>query len=133
MFRRDPEKAVESLARMLTEPDQRMLKADSALASEFGEGINEAYRQGVGGLMQEARLIARARGFSMAQIAVPVDIYQGGLDRHVPPSMGRYMADQIPTARYHLFEREGHLSVLPNMFSRYATAFRAAYSESIQA
>jgi pimeloyl-ACP methyl ester carboxylesterase len=46
-----------------------------------------------------------------------VHVYQGGLDRHVPPDMGRHIALTLPAARLHFFPDEGHLSILVNRFA----------------
>ncbi len=47
---------------------------------------------------------------------MPVHIYQGGVDRHLPPAMGRYLADKLPNARLHMYPEEGHLSIVVNRF-----------------
>jgi pimeloyl-ACP methyl ester carboxylesterase len=126
MFRRSPAKAVEALAKFLSPPDQAMLRTKPDISSIFGEGLAEAYRQGISGAMTEARLIALPRGFNTAGVSAPTDLYQGGLDRHVPPTMGKYIADQIPGVRYHFLENEGHLSIMINAFGDYAAQFRTA-------
>lgn len=125
MFRRNPGKAVEALAKFLSPPDQIMLASKPGVSVRFGEGLAEAYRQGIGGALTEARLIAQPRGFDLANVKVPTDMYQGGVDRHVPPSMGRYIADKIPNARYHYLAQEGHLSIMVNAFNDYAAQFCA--------
>lgn len=112
MFRHDAEKAVRTLAKMLTAPDQAMLAADPELARRFGESLAEAYRQGIAGAMTEAALIARPRGFRLEDVAVPVHLYQGTLDRHVPVAMARYMASHLPRAELRLYPEEGHFSVV---------------------
>jgi pimeloyl-ACP methyl ester carboxylesterase len=112
MFRSNPARAVETLARLLTPPDRALLAADPGLGARFGETLAEAYAQGIRGAMHEAHLIARPRGFALEEIAVPVHLYQSGRDRNVPPAMGAYMAERIPAAQLHLYANEGHLSVL---------------------
>lgn len=123
LFRRNPAKAVESLAKLLSKPDQEMLAAHPDTASIFGRGLAEAYRQGIDGVKVEAHLIAMPRGYRLEDIAVPVDIFQSGFDRHVPPAMGMYLAEHIPHSRYHFLEQEGHLSIFINAFGQYAGAF----------
>jgi pimeloyl-ACP methyl ester carboxylesterase len=38
-------------------------------------------------------------------------VFRSGLDRHVPPSIGRWLAATLPNARLHLRPDEGHLSI----------------------
>jgi pimeloyl-ACP methyl ester carboxylesterase len=66
--------------------------------------------------MREARLIASARGFLLEGITVPVHVFQGSLDQHVPPSTGRHLAQKLPRGTLHLHEGEGHLSIVWNCF-----------------
>lgn len=128
MFLRNPAQAVATLSKLLSIPDQKMLRSMPDRGDVFAQGLAEAYRQGIAGAMTEARLIASPRGFRLEDVRVPVDIYQGGQDRHVPPAMGRYMAERIPGARYHYMEREGHLSILMHAFEDYAAHCQSARS-----
>lgn len=116
MFRRNPERAVRALAAMLTPPDQALLAADPRLAAAFGASLAEAYRQGIGGAMREAHLIGSARGFALEDIGLPVHVYQSGIDRNVPPAMGRYMAERLPRATLAVYPDEGHLSIVVHRF-----------------
>ena len=43
---------------------------------------------------------------------MPVAIWQGRLDRMVPFAHGEWLARAIPSAEPHLFEHEGHLSLI---------------------
>lgn len=112
MFRHDAEKALHTLAKMLTEPDQAMLAADPELAHRFGDSLAEAYRQGIAGAMTEAALIATPRGFNLEDITIPVHLYQGGIDRHVPVSMAQHMSVRIPRTELRLYSEEGHFSIV---------------------
>lgn len=116
LFRSNPERAVRNLAAMLTPPDRNLLASDPRISVEFGASLAEAYHQGIGGALIEAHLIASARGFAMEDILLPVHIYQSGVDRNVPPAMGRHMAEQIPNSHFQIYPAEGHLSILVNRF-----------------
>jgi pimeloyl-ACP methyl ester carboxylesterase len=52
------------------------------------------------------------RGFALSDIIVPVSLWQGGQDRMVPSTHGRWLAEHIPGARAHLYDDEGHLSLV---------------------
>ncbi len=113
-FRAFPERAMASIASLLSPPDRELLAHDAAARARFLASFEEAYRQGIGGAMTEAALIARPRGFALEAIRVPVHVYQGGLDRHVPPAMGRHIAQAVPQGRLHFHPGEGHLSIAVN-------------------
>lgn len=126
MFLRDPIKAVKSLSKLLSAPDRAMLRESPEVMFVFAESLAEAYRPGIDGAMTEARLIASPHGYDVKEIKVATDLFQAGVDRHVPPEMGRYVADRIEGASYHFMEAEGHLSILVNSFRDYAARFRVA-------
>ena len=117
LFRRNPAKALDALASLLAEPDRRLLAENPPLRERFAASFVEAYRQGIGGVMAEAAVIARPRGFRLEDIAIPVHVYQGGLDRHVPPTMGRHIAQALPQGRLRFYPDEGHLSIVVNHFA----------------
>lgn len=116
MFRRAPERALSALSSMLTAPDQRLLTSDATVRSQFAASLAEAYTGGLRGALHEAHLIARPRGFELADITLPVHVYQGGADRHVPPAMGRHLATTLPAGRLRIYPEEGHLSILVHRF-----------------
>lgn len=126
MFRTQPERAVRALAGMLSAPDRELLAKDSAVSTRFGASLAEAYAGGLRGALCEAHLIGSPRGFALQDIRPPVHIYQGGQDRHVPPEMGRYLADMISGSRLHFYPEEGHLSILVLRFEDCLADFLAA-------
>jgi pimeloyl-ACP methyl ester carboxylesterase len=116
LFRSRPERAVRALSSMLTAPDRLLLECDALVRHAFGADLAEAYRQGIAGAMGEARRIAWHSAPSLHGIETPVHIFQGGHDRHVPPAMGRFMAERLPGAQLHFHADEGHLSTAVNRF-----------------
>ncbi|MDN3922988.1 alpha/beta fold hydrolase [Roseateles violae] len=116
MFRRYPRRAAKMIAQLLTPPDQAFLAAHPAESARLAAGLAEAYRQGVAGPARELQLIAGPRGFALQDIAMPVHLYQGGIDRHVPPAMARHMARQLADGRLREYADEGHLSIVFHRF-----------------
>ncbi|MBL8350776.1 MAG: alpha/beta hydrolase [Burkholderiaceae bacterium] len=116
MFRRNPERAVRALASMMTPPDRRLVEASADLRTAFGASLAEAYRQGIGGALQEAGRIARFGDAGLDGIPVPVHVFQSGQDHNVPPPMGRFMAGRLAGGSYHDCPEEGHLSIVVNRF-----------------
>jgi pimeloyl-ACP methyl ester carboxylesterase len=87
----------------------------AALTGEFGEdaaaGFREAVRRGVDGWLDDDIAFAKPWGFSLAEISVPAMIWQGSADLMVPFAHGQWLASQLPAAKAHLEEGEGHLSI----------------------
>lgn len=116
MFRGSAERAVKVLSSMLTAPDRQALEGSAALRTAFGASLADAYRQGIGGALQEAVRIAHVDESLLDGLRVPVHVFQSGHDRHVPPAMGRFMAQRLAHGVYHDCPDEGHLSIVTNRF-----------------
>lgn len=112
MFRRDAEKALHMLAKMLTAPDRALLASKPEVARLFAMSLAEAYYQGISGAMAETALIVAPWGFHLEEIGIPVHLYQGGIDRNVPVAMADHMAERIPGARLRHYSEAGHLSIV---------------------
>lgn len=91
-----------------------------AFADYLAAGFRHAAAQGVAGLLEDNLQIMRPWGFDVAAITVPVSVWQGAHDKMVPFSHGQWLAARIPGARVHLFDDEGHISLvnrIPEMFA----------------
>jgi pimeloyl-ACP methyl ester carboxylesterase len=60
----------------------------------------------------------RPWGFELDAIRCPVHVWQGAHDRMVPYGHGRWLAEHIPTARPHLLDDHGHLTLVVDSFGR---------------
>ena len=87
-----PERALAALRRECSVEDQRVL-SDPAIGAQVTGFRAEATRQGVQGMIQEARLLTSPWGFPLEDIRVPVHLWYWEGDSIVPPQMGRYLAD----------------------------------------
>jgi pimeloyl-ACP methyl ester carboxylesterase len=65
-------------------------------------------------------------GFSLADIAPPVTIWQGGQDRMVPFDHGRWLAGHVAGAKAELLPDEGHLSLAAGCYGRVLDGLLAA-------
>jgi pimeloyl-ACP methyl ester carboxylesterase len=131
MYRGDPKRAVRTVAALLTEPDRLLLRDNALVADGFASSLAEGYRQGVRAAMLEARLIASPRNFALERIGVPVHVFQGEHDRHVPPEMGAYLARTLPRATLHRRPDDGHLSIVWNCFEDYARQRATARTQTM--
>lgn len=91
----------------------------AALTDEFGEWVARTMRhaseQGATGLLEDTLQVVRPWGFDVTDISVPASVWQGRHDRMVPFAHGEWLARTIPGARAHLFDDEGHLSLVARM------------------
>lgn len=112
-LRKDPEQFLTRSVEMMAEVDGQLLDQPE-VARLFIEGVQEAFRSGVGGVQQEAGLYARPWGFRLEEISAEVHLWHGGRDKNVLVSVGRYVADAIPNCDAKYFEDEGHLTLPRN-------------------
>lgn len=75
------------------------------------ECFRKAVSRGIAGWRDDDLAFLKPWGFDLHAISRPVSVWQGGHDRMVPFSHGRWLAAHLPTARTHLLPDEGHLSV----------------------
>ncbi|HET8777915.1 MAG TPA: alpha/beta fold hydrolase [Candidatus Limnocylindria bacterium] len=89
--------------------DREAIQGDAAawLADVFRESV----RNGIGGWLDDERAFVRPWGFEVVDIAVPVAVWQGALDRNTPLAHGEWLASHIPAARPHLLSDHGHISL----------------------
>ena len=88
----------------------------AALTGEFADYVAAAFRhavaQGSDGMLEDTLQIVRPWGFDVADLTVPVSVWQGAHDKMVPFGHGQWLAQAIPGARGHLYDDEGHLSLV---------------------
>jgi pimeloyl-ACP methyl ester carboxylesterase len=104
------ETVAEGLGGLLTEVDR------AALTGPFAEFLAEATRAAVSsgpwGWIDDDLAFARDWGFRLAEIGVPVTVWQGRHDAMVPTTHGEWLAGHVPGARRRILEDEGHLSLV---------------------
>lgn len=108
VIRRWPDRALTQMTKAMPDADRKVL-SDPAVAGAFKADAREAFRRGIRGAVQEGTLYARPWGFSLEAIRIPVHLWQGGVDRNVPPVMGRYQAQAIPDCVATFYDDEGHM------------------------
>jgi pimeloyl-ACP methyl ester carboxylesterase len=101
--------------------------ADRTVLTEWGPPdhalafVREALRQGTEGCVQDYRIFGDPWGFSLEEIHVPVDIWEGADDQTGPPEYRAFLKRHIPQATVNVVPDEGHLSLLahqaPAIFS----------------
>jgi pimeloyl-ACP methyl ester carboxylesterase len=114
MVRRWPEKALQLAKKRMAEPDAALLGRPNVRAV-FLEDVRRSSGSSARAATQDFELFVREWGFRLADIAVPVHVWHGDVDKNVPFAHGQYMAGAIPGARFHACPGEGHLLVIGHL------------------
>jgi pimeloyl-ACP methyl ester carboxylesterase len=109
-----------SNARVLRALMRSFPPADRSVLAEWGPPdhalafVREAVRQGTEGCVQDYRIFGAPWGFSLEEIEVPVQIWEGADDRSGPPGYRTFLKRHIAQATVIVVPGEGHLSLLPH-------------------
>jgi pimeloyl-ACP methyl ester carboxylesterase len=109
MSRIEPDEWVRRLDSLMSDVDAR------SVTGSFGEYLagsyRGAFRDGAWGWYDDDLAFVGDWGFDVADVRVPVSVWQGREDRFVPITHGEWLAAHIPGARAHLRPEHGHLSL----------------------
>jgi pimeloyl-ACP methyl ester carboxylesterase len=108
--RGNPARALEAMLRECSADDRAVLSV-RAIGEQVMGFRAEASRQGVRGMIQEARLLTSPWGFPLEDIRVPVHLWYWEGDTIVPVQMGRYLHSRIPHTVPHFLHGGGHFSL----------------------
>jgi pimeloyl-ACP methyl ester carboxylesterase len=76
--------------------------------------VREATLQGTAGCVLDYKIFGDPWGFSLEEIRVPVQIWEGEDDSTGPPGYRAFLKRHIPQATVTVVPGEGHLSLLPH-------------------
>jgi len=107
------EQVADSLGGLIDEVDRAALTGD--FADMMALSLRRAVSTGVAGWRDDDLAFVKPWGFDVADIAVPVSVWQGAHDRMVPYEHGVWLATHIPGSRAHLRDDEGHLSLVSQL------------------
>ena len=110
-MRRDAKRYLEFMMAGMVSPD-RDLFADPGYRALMLESTAQALRQGGRGPAWELTLIARPWDFRLADVRMPVTLWQGLADQILPAAMARRLAGALPACDAHYLPGEGHLSLV---------------------
>ena len=108
-----PEEIADGMGGLVTPVDKAAL--DAPFSDWLSRAFNHAAAQGVVGVRDDGLAAVSPWGFAPADIRVPVAVWQGRQDAMVPYAHGVWLAEHVPGAEPHLFEDEGHLSLVTRM------------------
>jgi len=103
-------------------PSDRKALESGDLRRALTDASIEALRNGVRGAAADGLLYGKNWGFSLAAIRVPVFLWHGEADVIVPPTMGHFLAENIPECRAWFYPEDGHFSLPYNRLRDILTA-----------
>ena len=92
-------------------PEDRHLIEGPEEQQRFVLDIQEGYRQGWQGPVQDDIVNARPWGFRLEELAVRIDLWHGEIDQNVPVEQGRYLHGRIANSRLTIWPGEAHLAL----------------------
>jgi pimeloyl-ACP methyl ester carboxylesterase len=103
------EQIAEALGGLVSPVDKAYATGEFAarMLASFDHGLE----RGIAGWADDDLAFTRDWGFDLAKVSVPVSVWQGAQDRMVPFAHGQWLAANVPGARVHLYDDEGHLSL----------------------
>jgi pimeloyl-ACP methyl ester carboxylesterase len=105
-----PEGLIEVMSTLVSPVDA------GALRGEVGEflarSMPDVFAAGADGWVDDDLAFVEPWGFDVADIRVPVLVWQGRHDQFVPPSHGEWLATHIPGAEARLTADDGHLTLM---------------------
>lgn len=87
--------------------------------------MRKALEAGIWGWFDDDMAWIKDWGFDLASIVVPVAIWHAGNDKFIPPSHGRWLAENIPGASLHLQPTEEHMSLSKNAYGEMLDRLRS--------
>ncbi len=105
----EPGDIVREMASLLPDVDRAVLTDE--YAAETATNFHEALRVSVDGWLDDDLAFVAEWGFDLAEIAVPVMLWQGTADLMVPPAHGRWFEKHLPDADVKIVPDQGHLSI----------------------
>jgi pimeloyl-ACP methyl ester carboxylesterase len=103
----DPSKLISDEVE-LSEAD-RAVMANPEQHEAMRRGINEAFRRGVWGYVDDVLCLIQPWGFDVTEIRAPTRVLYGLTDVLVPPQHGEWLAHNVPNAEAVIDEQGGHM------------------------
>ena len=95
---------------LLSPPDVAVLTGE--FAAFMHAWMTEGLQPGADGWLDDDLAFVTGWGFDLADVRVPILLWQGEQDLMVPAGHGRWLAGRLPGAQAHVDAAEGHLTLL---------------------
>jgi pimeloyl-ACP methyl ester carboxylesterase len=107
-----PENIIAAFGDLIADVDKKALVG--GLADYLAASFRASVSTGTTGWRDDDLAFVTDWGFPLADIRVPLSLWQGDQDRMVPFAHGRWLAAHLPAPDVHLVPGEGHLSLIAN-------------------
>lgn len=107
--RTKPEKSLGRFARLLAEPDARLVRDNADVREAFLDDMRHPSPTAARAAARDFWLFTRRWDVDIADIAVPAHIWHGTEDRNVPVAHAHVIAARCPAAQLHVVEGGGHM------------------------
>jgi pimeloyl-ACP methyl ester carboxylesterase len=111
----EPEQLADAIRPHLSDVDAAALTGE--LAAHLLDSMKTGLEPGIEGWIEDDLAFVSPWGFDLAEIDVPVLVWQGEEDLMVPGGHGRWLRARLPTADGDVLEGEGHLTLFVNHVS----------------
>lgn len=101
---------IEGISSLLSTEDLSLMRTE--LGAFMHRSIVESLGNSAYGLVDDDIAFTRPWGFDVAEIRVPIQVWQGNQDLMVPFNHGKWLAARIPGADAHLVPEFGHMTPL---------------------
>lgn len=89
----------------------RAILREEGIATAYRRNTDEATRQGLAGMFEDALAFAARWPFPIDAVRCPVSLWHGDLDGNAPPAMGRWLARNLPDATLTEWPDAAHFEV----------------------
>lgn len=127
-IRNNAERYYERVIEQSPQMDREVL-GNRVIRDLYTQSMLEAARQGERDMIMEQLMMARDWGFEVEDITVPITIWHGEEDRHVPLGMARELQKKLPDAELKVIPGAGHFlifkywtDIITDLSSRLQTA-----------
>jgi len=103
----DPDSFIKQLSTKLDQADRDIINSKEFKTGLFAS-LKEAFRLGGKAPSRDVIQFMHAWSFELSEISVPVDIWQGTSDYHVPLVLGTRFAEHIENTRLFIKDGQGH-------------------------
>ncbi len=114
VVRRWPERVIPLMERQLPQPDADVL-ARPEIRAMFVDDARRTSRTASRAMVQDFEIFSSDWGFELAEIEIPVHLWQGDVDVNVPPSHAVLQHQAIPGSVLHELPGEGHTMVVDHL------------------
>jgi len=94
--------------------EDRAIFEDEAVAAAYRADTEEAMRQGLAGMLEDAGAVIGSWPFAPEAIRRPARLWHGDRDANAPVTMGRWLARHLPRAELTEWTGTGHFGLFPH-------------------